>query len=926
MKNDSKITDPSYKLSPKRALENFQTTRDGLTTKEALSRSETYGENSLQALKSDPTWKKYLHQYKDLMILLLLVSGGLSFYLGDARTAIVLVVLVFFNTSIGFLQEFKAEKIMEALEKLVKPEAQVYRDGTLTQIDSSLLVPGDIAHIAEGDSVPADIRIIEESELSTNDFALTGESNPTRKFTHAIASDVAVNSQHNLAFMGTTVATGEAIGIVIATGMNTELGRIASLSESAPRELSPLQKEMNSIAGRVTIGVVFLCSVLMLISIKADLGIKDAFLFAIGFASSLIPQGLPAEINTALAQAANKLAKAKALVKKLSSVETLGATHIICTDKTGTLTKNQMTVEQVIIGHETFLVSGTGYESNGTINTTPGHPLSEKQLARNEQFFMCGALASNARVLAPDADHASWYCLGDPTEGALITLSRKAGIDVDKLEKEHPELKEFTFDSARKRMTSIRKFDDKKVAFVKGAPEGVLEKCTKILEDGIVRKLTETDRKWLLKQHETLASRAMRNLVYAVKELPSDINVKKVSMEEVESELTLLGMISMIDPLREEVPAAMAAAHKAHIRVNVITGDFSLTAEAIAKKAGLAGKDEHLVVIAGDELKNMSDQEVLRHVRLGGTIFSRVSPEDKLRIVEIVKQAGEIIAVTGDGINDAPALKRADIGVAMGITGTDVAKQSSEIILLDDSFGTLVSSVQAGRTIFANIKKGTLSCFTSNSAELFTNLASLGALSLLGIPLALSIMQILAIDLVAELFPIAALGWDPAEGELMDEKPRDPKSHILNRNSIIDLIWCGLIIGALAFGNYLYFFHRAGVDPHNFNTNSLLYFKATTLTYVTIVCCQLLNIMQRRSYKGIFSRYQFTNLHFWGAIAFSVFCVINIVYNPFINQYFKSGSLGIVDWGFALGAAAIFVLIRETQRIAKIHIFTQKTA
>jgi P-type Ca2+ transporter type 2C len=359
----------------------------------------------------------------------------------------------------------------------------------------------------------------------------------------------------------------------------------------------------------------------------------------------------------------------------------------------------------------------------------------------------------------------------------------------------------------------------------------------------------------------------------------------------------------------------MAAAHQAHIRVNVITGDFSLTAEAIAKKAGLSGKDEHLVVIPGDKLKEMSDKDIFSHVVKGGTIFSRVSPEDKLRIVEIIKKAGEVVAVTGDGINDAPALKRANIGVAMGITGTDVAKQSAEIVLLDDSFGTLVKAVQQGRVIFANIKKGTLSCFTSNSAELVTNLASLAALSLFGIPLAIGVMQILAIDLVAELFPIAALGWDPPEGELMDEKPRNPKAHILNLPAIADLLWCGLVIGGLAFANFLVFFHRHNIDPRNFFTGNSLYLKATTLTYVTIVICQLLNIMQRRSVKGFFSRYQLSNWHFWSAIAFSVFCVMNIVYNPWINQYFKSAPLSAVDWLYAIGAALIFLTIRELQRL-----------
>lgn len=887
----------------------------GLTPQEAAKRLDTYGPNGLYGIKGDPAWRKYLRQFKDLMIVLLLLSGGLSFYLGDTRTAIVLTVLVVFNTTLGFFQEFKAEKIMQALEKLVKPVAQVYRGGKLEEIESSLLVPGDIVRISEGDSVPADLRIVEEMELSTNDFALTGESNPSRKFTHAIQGDVVVGSRQNLVFMGTTVATGEGIGVVIGTGMSTELGRIASLSQAAPRELSPLQKELNNIASRVTIGVVALCAVLLPIAIKADLGIKGAFLFAIGFASSLIPQGLPAEVNTALAQAAGKLAKAKALVKTLSAVETLGATHIICTDKTGTLTKNQMTVENVILNQKTYSVSGKGYEKNGQILGTDSKPLDPKQLERNKLFFMCGALASNARVLAPDNEHAEWYCLGDPTEGALITLARKANLNIEKLENVYPEIKEFTFDSARKRMTSIRNIDDNLIAFVKGAPESVLERCTNVNDDGIVRKLTDKDRKWFIDQHETLSSQAMRNLIFASKNLPANTKVESLHMDTVEAGLTLLGMVSMIDPLREEVPEAMKAAEAAHIRINIITGDFALTAEAITRKAGLVGKGQHLYTVAGSDLPNMSDKEILQHVRRGGTIFSRVSPEDKLRIVEIVKSAGEIIAVTGDGINDAPALKRADIGVAMGITGTDVAKQASKIILLDDSFATLIKAVQAGRTIFANIKKGALSCFASNSSELIVNLLSLAGASLWHIPLAITVMQILAIDLVAELFPIAALGWDPAEGETMHEKPRDPSLHILNRRSIIDLLWCGIIIGGLAYANYLLFFDRSGVSPLNAATESSVYLKATAMTYITIVCCQLVNITQRRSVRGFFSKYQFSNPHYWWAIALSLFCVANIVYNPAINSYFHSAPLSVTDWLYALGAAAIFLAIREFQRL-----------
>lgn len=903
-----------YRQNIDDVLDDLHSKRSGLTHAEAGRRLIKYGFNGLSGLKTESIITKYFRQYKDAMILLLIVSGVVLWFLGDGRTAFVLAVLVLFNTLIGFFQEYRAEKTMKALEKLIKAEAEVYRDGKLHQINSDELVIGDIVRVTEGDSVPADIRVISESSLKTNDFALTGESQPTRKFVHAISENVPTAYRHNLIYMSTTVATGEGVGVVIGTGMNTELGRIASLSQEAPTEMSPLQKEMQHIATRVTFGVVILCIILLIITAQSHIPIKDAFLFAVGFASSLIPQGLPAEINTSLAQAAGKLSRARALVKKLSAVETLGATHIICTDKTGTLTKNEMTVEELIIGHEKYVVTGSGYRAEGTITHEHGKVMPKAELAHEQQFFATGFLASNAKVLPPDEEHQDWFCLGDPTEGALITLARKAGLDTDQFDQKYPEIRELTFDSARKRMTSIRHLsDDKAIAYTKGSPESVLERATHIFDGTKIRPLTKTDRQWFMAEHEQRAGQALRNLAFAMRTM-SIAEAKHSDLDEVESKLTLLGMVSMLDPLREAVPAAMKAARAAHIKINIVTGDFALTAEAIARKANLVGPKDILTVISGEELVDMPDNKVLENVLRGGTIFSRVNPEDKMRIVELLKKAGQVVAVTGDGINDAPALKRADIGVAMGVTGTDVAKQSSEIILLDDSFATLVKAVQEGRTIFANIKKATLSCFTSNTSELVVNIFSLIGTSLFSVPLGIGIMQLLSIDLVAELFPIAALGWDKEEGQNMKDYPRDPKAHILNRSSILDLIWCGLLIGGMAFVNYLLFFSRAGVNPDAANNNSLVYFQATTMTYLTIVACQLTNIVQRRSVNGFFSKYQFSNPHFWAAMGLSLFCVFNIVYNPVVSQYFKSAPIGAVDWLYILVSAAIFLAIRELQR------------
>lgn len=930
-----KLEKPYYQLTPEQAIALLDSKARGLPEVEASKRRKAYGPNLLAVKKRASPFVTYARQFKDLMIVLLLVSGVISYYLEDPRTALVLLVLVFFNTTIGFLQEFKAERVMDSLSKLVLSEATILREGKKVALPSSELTIGDIAYIEEGNAVPADMRLIQEDELSTNDFALTGESNPSRKFIHAIAGEVPLGNRHNLVFMGTTVATGRALGLVTGVGMKSELGRIANLSQDIQSEASPLQKEMNNIATRVTQGTMILCAILLPVAIAADLAIKDAFLFAIGIASSIIPQGLPAEINTALAQAANKLSRAKALVKKLSAVESLGATNIICTDKTGTLTKNQMTVEHLLVGQTLYGITGKGYEPSGTVVDKENDPLDKAEIESLHFIGMTAALASNARIGQPDKEHPTWYTIGDPTEGALLTFAMKLGINPDKLDKVYPELKEFAFDSGRKRMSSLRRYNGKKLdaqdaegpdtgtdglyLFTKGAPESVLERCSHIQENGKVRKLTSKEKHQILKENERLASQAMRNLGLAYRSVRKNTDPKTLDMEEAESNLTWLGMVSMIDPLREQVPNAMEAARRAHIKVSIITGDYAVTAKAIAIRARLTADPADIIVVEGSKLQHMSDAKLSQLARRGGVIFSRVAPEDKLRIVTLVQKSGKIVAVTGDGINDAPALKRADIGVAMGLTGTDVAKESAEVILLDDSFNTLVGTVQEGRTIFQNIRKGALSCFTSNSAELVVNLVSLAAATALHIPLAISIMQILAIDLIAELFPIAALGKDKADGDLMDEPPRNPKRHILSGQAIRDLIWCGLLIGGLAFANYIWFFYRQGVDPQNLAADSMIHWQATTMTYLTIVLCQLANILQRRTKAGLFSRYQFHNRQLWLAIGFSVFCVLNIMYNPWIAPYFKSGALGFTDWLYALAAMALFILVREFQRHNQKH-------
>ncbi|MFK4834808.1 cation-translocating P-type ATPase [Microbacterium sp. ZW T2_14] len=901
----------AYLLDEEEVLARYGTRREGLTSAEVIEHRVEHGDNVIVRVHTEPLVLRFLRQFKDWMIVLLLVCAAITAYLGDALTSGVLLLLVLLNTSIGFFQEYRSGKTMEALQHLSLSQSQVLRDGTLTEVDSTELVVGDVVRLTEGASVPADIRLIEASAFSTNEFALTGESDPTRKYTHRIATEVIVAERHNVAHAGTTVATGEAMGVVVATGTHSELGRIAQLADAAPQTISPLQREMGHIGKVITYATFSLALVLLVVAVWADLPLHEAVLFTVGFASAVIPQGLPAEVNTALAQAASTLARRNALVKRLSAVETLGSTEVICTDKTGTLTKNEMTVTEVVVGDHDYVVHGTGYEPTGEVEWA-ADPAAETphDRARLVGFLRVGVLASNARLLPPDEKHPAWHILGDPTEAALLTVAAKAGIDLPRERREQRKVREFPFDSARKLMTAIRESPDGTLtAWVKGAPESVVARASHIDDGDGIRPLTNADREAFLALHIARSDRGLRNLAYASRAAtPAD--VAAVDPRAVETGLVLLGLVSMVDPIRDEVPDAMRRAIDARVKVNIITGDFSRTAEAIARQAGL-DHDHALTVVTEDELRVMRDEEVLSRALAGGTVFSRVDPTDKTRIVDLVKKSGRIVAVTGDGINDAPALRHASIGVAMGASGTDVAKEAAEIVLLDDSFSTLVGAVEQGRVIYANISKGVISCLTSNAAELVVNIVSLVLATVAGLPLAINVMQILAIDLLGELLPIAALGRDPEEGSVMNHAPRDPKSHIVGLRSIGNLMYAGSIIGALAIGNYLLFFERAGSAPFAAPVDASLVAQATTMTYVTVLVCQFFNITQRRSERGLFTRYIFSNPTYWLACVAGIGIMLAIVYVPWLQTAFRTGPLDATDWGFVLIAAAVFVAIRE---------------
>ncbi len=902
---------PYYQLSAEDTLKNLNTKKEGLSDNEVAERLKIYGKNKLIEVGKQSLILKFLYQLKDLMAVILIVAGTFSLIIHSYRDAIIMYAIVTVNVLISFFQEYKAERVMDSLKGLTKAKAKVVRNGRNIEIDSELIVPGDIVILEEGDAPPADLRVIQENNLETNDFSLTGESNPTRKFIHPISGTVALGDRNNLIFMGTTVATGNALGVAIATGMDTELGRIANISQQTVTELSPLQKELNNLAKKVTYTALAVGAVLFVIGLLLHFSLRESVLFALGIAASCVPEGLPAQVSVALSLAAGRLAEKKAVIKKLSAVETLGATHIICTDKTGTLTSNEMTVQKILIGNKSYDIEGIGYEPKGNIINENKTLLSKSDISKLNLFFENGVFASNARVSAPDKDHPKWYCMGDPTEAACITLAGKAGIDQKTLDNKYPEIKEFTFDAARKRMSSIRKVNGKFYAYVKGAPLSVLERCSGIWDGECVRPLTPEDREFIKNKSDELAMMALRNLAYAYREIP-DFS-EKTTLEDAENNLIWLGLVSMIDPPRKEVKSAIEAALKAYIRVIIITGDYSLTAEAIAKKIGMTlGKEKKINVVTGKELQGMSDIDLLNKLIYSNLIFARTSPEDKLRIVDLLKRAGEIVAVTGDGVNDAPALKKADIGVAMGRTGTDVAKESSELVLLDDSFSTLVSAIQEGRIIFQNLKKTIMSTLTSNMAELAAVLLSLLFTTLYGTPMAILAVQILAIDLIGEMIPLTFLTWDPAQKKLMTSPPRNPDEHVIKASSLFDIAWTGFIMGGLGFMNFMFLFWREGVSPVNIPTDSLVYIRATTLTYVTIILGQWMNILSRRAgHDSVFSSYLLSNKRLLIGYAISLFFILNISYNPYISPFLYTGPLSLFDWVLAITASFIFLAIRE---------------
>jgi len=900
--NDNLILMVYYNKDIKDVLSSLNSSRTGLKEDEAKKRITEFGANELTKANKISIAEMIVRQFLDLMVLILIIAAVIDFLNGDAVEGTVITGIVILNAIIGFIMEFKAEKSLEMLKKMMAPQARVMRDKREFLIEAKDLVPGDIIVLEEGISIPADARVFEESELFTDEAPLTGESTPQSKHSYALKKENCIPAdQDNMIFMGTNVTHGSGKAIVTSTGMNTEFGKIAKLSSQVKKEKSPLQKEMlhmGKLVGKVTFVI---CLLVVGLGVLQGREIFEMFKIAISLAVAAVPEGLPATITIALAIGVQRMVRKNAIIRKLSSVETLGCTSVICSDKTGTLTKNEMTVKKMFANGKMVEVTGSGYVTQGDFLTN-GKKLSSPMIRALDNLFRAMHLCNNAKI--EDG------VVGDPTEIALLVGCRKAGfVKATRFER----VDEIPFDSTRKMMTTIHKMpkDSKgntRVAYVKGAPTLVLELCSKMMVNGKLVRLSTAKRKELKRIKTNMENNALRVLALAYKPIKR-YEKKDHNKKLAETDLVLLGLVGMIDPPREGVKDAVALCKKAGIKTFVITGDSGLTAKAIAKQVGMA--DEKTEVITGEEINEMKD--VTLRKRLGSNvIFARVTPEHKMRIVSLLEAAGHVVAVTGDGVNDAPALKKASIGVAMG-AGTDVSKNASNMVLTDNSFASIVGAVKEGRTIYDNIKKFTLYIFSSNIGELFTVFFGM----MMGFPLPLLAVQILAIDLGTDVLPSLALGVEPSEKDIMQRRPRNIKDKIMNKHLLFRLVIIGIVIAVGTLSLFAYTLFKGGysfgdvVDP-----NSYEYMKATTLAFVTLIIFQMFNVFNSRSEKeSVFKMDLFSNKFLLGSVMMSVILCISLVYLPLFQEMFKTVALSAMDWVWIVVISSSVLVVDEIRKV-----------
>jgi P-type Ca2+ transporter type 2C len=896
----------------------YDTRPAGLTQSEAAARLARYGPNLLQEVKGTPLILKLLANFTHLMALLLWAGGLIGFLAQLPQLGIAIWAVNLINGAFSFWQEYKAERATAALRRLLPAYARVLRDGQEQRIAAEALVPGDVMLLSEGDHISADGRLVYEAELRIDQSTLSGESYAVRKISEVVQrTDLAYTEAPNLVFAGTSVVAGTATAVVVATGMATEFGKIAHLTQSVGEERSPLQQELARVTRTVSIlassiGIAFF----VLAIAVADVSLASGFIFAMGMIVAFVPEGMLPTVTLALAMGVQRMAKRHALVKRLSAVETLGCTSVICTDKTGTLTENEMTVCSIWLGGCNLSVSGVGYAPDGRI--TCGERAVGALMDDLRQLLLVGGLCNDARLLPPEGEGTRWTILGDPTEAALRVVAAKGGVDLEREEQRTPRVRELPFDSRRKRMSTLHRCagvvarqPSGLVAYVKGAPDEILSRCTAVRWNGQDLQLDDTRRAAIRAANDAYARQGLRVLALALRGATAAPG--EYSAESVERDLTFLGLVALMDPPRPEVAAAVERCHRAGIRIVMITGDYGLTAESIARRIGILRRPRPRI-LGGAEL-NALDDAALQAALEDEVIFARVAPEHKLRVVSALQAMGQIVAVTGDGVNDAPALKRANIGVAMGVAGTDVAKEAADMILTDDNFASIVSAVEEGRAVYANIRKFAMYVFNSNMAEAMPFVAMLFSRG--AIPLPLTVMQVLAIDLGTDMVPAMGLGTERPEAGVMDRPPRSQKERLLTTPLLARaLLWYGLIEAVAALAGYFFLNWRYGWPGTPLaSEGTLVYQMATTMTLAGIVAAQVGAVFGCRTERNSIVQVGFfTNKLVLIGIAVELLLLGLLVYVPLLQGIFNTAPLSLIDWLVVFTWAPLIFLLDEARK------------
>jgi magnesium-transporting ATPase (P-type) len=909
------------RLSARAALVALGTSAAGLTSHDACQRLTRYGPNRLPELRRRSPLFRLVGQFRDFFAILLEVAGAITLvaYLiqrdpTDLKVAIAVFAVVLLNAVIGFVQEYRAERTAEALKRLLPIHTRVLRDGTPVEIAAEELVPGDVVLFAEGDSVSADCRLLEAFELATRDAALTGESDPMRRQSEPVLEEAPRVQARNLVFAGTSIASGSGRGVVYATGGATEFGKIYRLAGSIEDEPSPLQREVRIAARRVAVIAIGLGVLLFVLRTVAHAPFVEAFLYALGVMVALVPEGLPAVLSVSLAVGVQRMAAERALIKRLSSVETLGSTTVICTDKTGTLTAGEMTARAIwAAGHE-LEVTGVGYTPTGEIVEGGCVRAAADFPEPLPALLLAGLHCNNARLI--DDRDRGWMILGDPTEGALLVLAQKGGNDVERELRQTARLREIPFDSERKRMSVIVQERDRDRVWSKGAPLEILSRSTHLAAEEGPRMLTDADQKAIERQVDRLAAQGLRVLAFATREMPRR---SATGTDEVECDLVFLGLVGLQDPPRPDVEAAVAQARSAGISVVMITGDYGLTAEAIARKVGIV-QEPHPETLTGADLERMDDDALRR--RLGSLdehelLLARVAPADKLRVVTMLKELDEIVAVTGDGVNDAPALRRADIGVAMGVAGTDVAKEAAVMVLLDDSFATIVKAIERGRAVYSNIRRFLVYLFTHNLGELFPIVFA----TLAGLPVVpLNALQVLSIDLGSDVLPALALGTEAPEPGLLEQPPR-PRSERLMSGAVIGrFVFLGVIQAIGATASFFFALYAGGWQWGDPLSGSMpIYHQAITMTQAGIVFSQVFNgLAVRTDRESVFRVGIFSNRLLVLSEVLGVLIMLAISYLPPLQSLLGTAAVPAYYWAVP-AAFGLVALIAEELRKAYIR-------